>query len=537
MADVKQTIAKSDRLLGDRTGFESQWREVRLFIAPLAAAISAVETPGAKRRSEILDNSSESISELLASTVHGELANPAEFWFKVETEPARLMRDPEVAAFVADIEEKLYRIFRSPLSGWSVMLDKWISELVDFGTATSPIIDQPGKGIRFRHVPIGETALDQDADGEINAHYRRFMLTVEQAFAEWGPAAGPKVAEAAANDNANHGQEFEFLRAVRPLREPDSAGRRFESVWINVTEKHQIAERGFFDFPYMVARWKTSGNERYGRGPGLRALADVKMLQRSMRTEIGAAELVIAPPLLAADDGILGPISLASRAVTTFRSDLLGGRQPPVQPLLTGGRIDLGEEFNEGIRERIRRSYYAHLLQLPRDPRLLQDQFLELAEERARVLGPVFGRIYEQAFGPLISRLMAILVRAGATLPVPAVLGGGGGIVQATFKSPFAQAKQVSEARAIARFWTVNAPLLERDPTAIDHVDTGESLRLSGEGLGVPRGMWRDPRDVEARQQQRAKAQAARDQAELVATGAGAAQSLAQAAATGGAAA
>lgn len=533
--DAKTAIRKSDFLLTERSGFDSQAREIRTYIAPIAAAIGVTETPGAKRRDEILDNSSEGVSETLAATIVGELANPAEFWFLVETEKERLMRDRDVAFWCADAQEKAYRIFRNPKSGWSVMLDKWVQELVDFGLGTAPIIDQPGRGIRFRHIPIGETCLEQDADGVLNGHHRRFRLTAGQAFAEWGGKAGDKVIKAAMDDKGGEHQEFEFLRAVTPMREPDSAGRAFYSIWVNLAETHVIGERAFFEFPFMAARWKTSGNEAYARGPGHRALADVKMLQRSMKTTIRAAERAMAPPLLAPDDGIIGPISMGDNAITTFRSDLMHARQQPVIPMNTGSRPDIAEEFNAGIRERVKQAYYGHLLGLPRDPRLLQDQFLELAEERARVMGPILDRIYQQAFGPMIDRVLMILARAGVLLPLPAAMENES--VKATFKSPFAQAKQVSEARAISRYFNANNALFTLAPEAMDTVDTDEMARLSGEGLGVPRSGFRDPKIVEAMRKQRAAEARARTEMELVAQGAGAAQSVAQATGGGGAAA
>lgn len=496
--DAKTAIAKSDWMLADRSGFESQWSEIRTYIARIAASIRGTETPGARRGGEILDNTAEGVSEMLAATIIGELANPAEFWFGIETENEHLMRLEEVAFWLDDSQHRLYRIFRNPNSQWSVTLKKWVKEVVDFGTATAPILDQPGKGIRFRHVPVGETCLGQDADGIVDTHFRRFKLTADQAFKEWGADAGEKVAKAANSDDAGKAyQEFEFLRAVMPMREPDSAGRRFHSTWINVTEKHIIAERGFFDFPYMVGRWDTSGNEAYGRGPGHRALADVKMLQRATKSKIRAAERTIAPTLMVPDDGIIGPVTMADNGINIFRSDLLSGRQPPIQAVNTGARVDIAEEFIRDIRDLIDRAYYGHLLRMPREPRMLDAQFLEITEERARVMGPVLGPMYDQALGPTVERALMILVRAGATLPVPAALGGQN--IKATFKSPFAQARQVSETRAIARFYTINAPLFERKPDAMDNIDDDEALRLSGEGLGVPRGIWRDPDAVAAR--------------------------------------
>ena len=48
----------------------------------------------------------------------------------------------------------------------------------------------------------------------------------------------------------------------------------FADLVIEVDAKHQVAEAGFHEMPYIVPRWDTSSGEDYGRSPGMIALPD-----------------------------------------------------------------------------------------------------------------------------------------------------------------------------------------------------------------------------------------------------------------------
>lgn len=523
---AKEHANRYERLQTDRAVLDSHLQEIRDYILPLAQSFTGTDVKGAKNRQQIFDNSGESSAELLHSTLHGELANPAERWFQLQAEDKALNRRGDVAAWLEDTEDRLFRIFNGPQSKWDTELGTWFPELTDFGTAVMAIVAEPGRGIRFNHYPLAETYLDQDADGTVDTLYRCRKLTARQAVAEWGKDAGEKVARKA-GEQKTQDEEFRFLRCVYPASGADRAGRRFESVWINLEEKHVVRQRRFYDFPFMVARWARRGDEIYGRGPGMRALADVKMLQEGMRLTLRSAEKIVDPPLLAPDDGVIGPISLASAAINTYRADLLAGRRAPVEPLLSGGRPDLGEDLMNGIRLRIANAYYEHLLRLPREPRMPVAHVLALEEERIRTLGPVFGRVQYEGLGHGVDRTLQILLRLRITAPPPAELEGRRLIP--TFQNPFAQARAVAEAAAVSRLGEIMSPMIDRDPTLMDNLDGDEAWRVVAAGLNAPMTVTRDPRVVARIRERRAQEAAELQKAELMANQAKAMQSASQA--------
>lgn len=525
-ARAKEVIGSCDRLIGDRSVLDSHLQEIKDFIRPLAQSFTGTDVMGAKSRHEILDNSAESVAETLYSFMHGELTNPAEKWAQLEAEDEQLNSRGHIAAWLEDTETRAYRQLYGRRSKWGGELISWFGEYVDFGTAVMEILRGDGRGFQYKTYPLAESYLDQDAEGTVDTLHRRFKLTARQAVAKWGEDAGPKTV-VKANDPKTAGDKSEFLRAVFPRDRRDQVGRGFASLWINVSEQHVIREGAYFEFPFMVGRWALRGDEAYGRGPGMRALADVKMLQRAMSSTIRGVEKTIEPPLMAPDDGVVGPISLEDAAITYYRSDLIHGRRPPIEPLLSGARPDVGEEFMVGVRSRIANAYYDHLLRLPREPRMPVAHVLKLAEERVRVLGPIFERAQTEAIGPAFDRIVQIMMRDKLTLPPPPELQGAE--IKVAFANPFAQARAVSESAAIAQHLELNLPLIDRDPTILDNLDGDEAFRKSGAGLKVPMTIMRDPDAVKAIRADRQEREQEREQSEIMANQAKAAQSASQA--------
>ena len=527
---ARTLIDRETRLRADRAPYESKWRQIREFIRPAMSSFAGTGSPGPAPRDSILDSSGETSAEVLAATMHGELTNPADRWFQLEAEDTRLNRDGEVAAWLENTEARQYRLLGAPSSRWDSALKPWYGEVADFGLAIVANLSLPGVGVRFRHYPVDECCIDQNADGEVDTVTRRFRLSARAAVAEWGEACGPEVVKAAADDKLA-GEEFEFLRVVAPLPRADAVGRRWASTFVGVRDAVVVAEGRFFEFPFMVGRWAANGSSAYpSTCPGMRALADVKMLQRMMEVTIAAGELAVWPPMLAPDDGVVGPISLESRAINYYRADLLYGGRDPLRPMVSGVRPDIGEELMAKTRERIDNAYYAHLLRTPRDPRMLQDQILDIAAERARVMGPIFAGIQSEAIGPAIDRVLQVMIRAGATLKPPAKLAGKS--VRVSFENPFAQARAASETRAISRFIAMQMPLLQLDEEVKDNLDLDEMQRVGGAGLNVPMTIFRDPDAVKQIRKNRAEERARQAEIEMQATQAKAMQSASQAVAS-----
>jgi len=531
MADLaKEEIAAAEAMKAERSTFDDHWEDVRTYIHPLVASFTGTNTPGEKGRREILDNTGESVAEQLAAALHGFLTNPGTKWMAVRAKDRALNDVFEVARWLELANEWLFFVFESKDSGFATMLSQIYLDVIDFATTGVHVRERPGRLPLFQARPLSELYLAEGEDGRVDTVRRWFKLTARQAVQIYGDQAGAKVIEAARSPKRQN-EKFAFLHSILPRDEHahGASNMPIASIHISVADQAIIGRiAGFNEKPLITPRWAKRAGEAYGRGsPGMKSLADVKMLQRTMRATIVGAELSIRPPLTVADDGVLSPVRWKSGAITRVRGETLSGRRGVIEPMKTGARPDIGEEFMVGIRQRIENAYFLNLIQLSRDPRMTATQVLSLEEETKRVIGPFLARLQEELLEPLIVRTFNILLRAGVLPPPPAELRQ----VEVEFVSPIAKAQRLSEVRAISQLNEVMAPMVGLDPTLQDNLDGDLAYRHAADRLGVPKILMRDPRQRDALRQQRAEAEKAQAEMQTVERGAAAAQSAGQAAA------
>jgi len=527
-ADPTELLKRAERRRADRATFESHWQEIRDYLLPIAKAFTGSETAGSKNRSQILDNSGETASDYLVSALNGLLTNPGTKWFSLRTANRRLIHRLPVPAWLQQAEEIIYQVLESKAVDFYTRLPRTYHELADFGTAAVYIADRPGKLPLFQERPLEELTLGESAEGRIDQVDRWFEMTARQAV-QWWPDAPAELKKLAAD---KPDQVEKFLTCFYPregadTRYRDRAHKAFAACDLWLGKKLVLAENGYDELPIIAGRWDVRSGEVYGRGPGAKALADVKMLQRAMQVSIRAGEKMVDPALMVADDGVLAPVRTGLGAINHVRADLLQQRHAPIGAIKTEGRPDLAEEFMLGIRARIETAYYVHMLKMSRDPRMTATQVIAIDEEQMRTIGPFLARVQSELLGPVIDRFFTILLRAGAFPPAPPDLRGQEITVE--YVSPIARAQRLSEVAATERLIQVNLPLIQMRPELLDNIDLDAKVRLDAERLGVPLTLMRDEAAIKQIREQRQAAIDAEEEKSDLERGAAAAQSLAQA--------
>jgi hypothetical protein len=510
---AEDILARWGVLQPARASWDSHWQEVRDLVYPTGQSLLGLETPGGKSYGKVLDSTGEQANELLAASLQGMLCNPGTEWVKLRCRDSRLNRAEEIAVWLENAEDVMYAVFNSPLAGFATAQHEKYLDLCTYGTGGMFIDDRPAIGPVFQARPLAELYLAENADGRVDTVFRAFRWSARQAAQRFGAALPPAILEKA-RDPRRQDQEDEYLHAVYPdeayandNRAPLAPPRRVKSCYLALGAKTLVEDKFYRENPLVIARWAKRANETYGRGPGMKALADVKMLQRSMRNTIRSVEKKTDPPVMVADDGVVGQVRMNSSGITTVRWDMMMGAASPIRPFDSGGRPDLAEEFNDRVRGRIERAFYNHLLQMERDPRMTATQTIKIAEETLRILGPVGGRIEIEDLGPQVRFVFNLLYHAGAFGPAPAALGGAA--LDIEFVSPLAKARRLAEATGIGRTLEIMAPLLDRNPDLIDNIDQDLVFRLVAEIFGWPKTTLRPWDRVVALRQARAQQTAA----------------------------
>jgi hypothetical protein len=529
--DPAQLLARLALMKSARANWDSQWQEIRDLIYPDGGAFNITEADGSKTHQRVYDGTAEHVSEDLCAFLHGMLTNPAVQWFALADEDEDINEIYEVSLWTELASRRMFRVFASPYSNFAPAQNEKNMDLIDYGTGGMFIQERPGNMPLFHSVPLAQLYVSESHEGRVDTVFRDFEMTARQAVQRWGDAAGKKVVEAAKNPNKQD-EKFKFLHAVFPRtdRTPGLLGglnMPFVSVYVNQAEKTIIKEDGFPEMPYVVPRWRKRSQEAYGRGPGAKALADVKMLQRTMKSQIRGVEKTIDPTLMLPDDGIMSPMRRNAGGHVYVRSELLTGRTDPIRAINSGARIDLGEDFCQSIRDRIGVAYFSHLMRLSQDPRMTATQVLDLAEKTQTAMGPTLGRLEAEDLGPIVDRTFACCQRAKMFPPAPPELSGRN--LQTKYLSPVARAQRLAEVRGMSQTMEVLAPLAQTHPELLDNFEIDKSARRVGELLGWPRDCMRAPTVVAKMRKERAKTVEQENQFSKLVEGAGAAGQAAKA--------
>lgn len=540
MTDASLLIRRWERLAAERAAFESVWQDIADHLLGRRAVLgprgSVPGTGGARQDARLYDGTSMQAADVLAASLHGLVTNPSMRWFALRLEAPALAEDDGVRRWLAAAEDRLYDAFAAPTAGHAQACHEFYLDLGAFGTAGMFLGDAPGKGLVFSARALGELAVAEDAAGRVDTVFRRFFLTARQARQEWGEQAGEKVMRALEAGRAE--ERFEFLHAVYPRAERDE-GRRdgahmpFASCYVSLSDRALVAEGGFHEMPYLVARWSKDAGETYGRGPGWNALADQKMLHAMSKTVIAAAQKAVDPPLLVADDGVVLPVRTVPGGLNFGRMD---GRGEFIKPLSVPARLDIGFEMMEQRRGAVRAAFHADVLQVMRDPRMTAAQVYEIAGEMMRVMGPVLGRLQSEFLGPMIARGFALLARQGALPPAPPRAAGAR--LKVEYVSPLARAQKAGQAQAVMRTYEPALRLAAAAPELLDNLDHDEALRVLADANGAPPKILKDRRQVARVRAERARAaQAQAMKGDMMMMAEGASKALPALAKLGGAAA
>jgi hypothetical protein len=382
----------------------------------------------------------------------------------------------------------------------------FFSDLVVFGTAAMLVEETPDRnGVHFQTVPLHGTWIAEDDLGQVDTVFRKFRFSARQASQRWGENAAE--AHKRAVDQRKPDDMMEFLHVVMPREDwmPGKLGTRgmaFASLWLCCESQEVVSEGGYHEFPYCVARWSRDTGELYGSSPGMLALPDASLLQQIARTTLVAAQKASDPPILASDEDAIGTVRMQPGGITFGALDPQG--RPLIQPFQSGAAFQLDFAMAEQARQAVRQAFLANLMLLSSQPNETATAVVARREEQMRMMAPHLGRITSEFLDPLLSRVIALMVRAGATPPIPQAMADNP-MVKVEYVSPLARQQKAGEAATIIRTMQNVLPLAQARPEVLDQFRWGEVARALAEAEGVPASILATPEEVAQRQQQAAQ--------------------------------
>lgn len=489
---IEALLKRSEILKNKRSNFESRWQEICELVMPRKANFTAKRQPGALNNQYQYDTTASYCADLLASSLHGFLTNPASNWFNLRFDslPDELKDNSELRDWLAENTETMRTEFNRPSACFSTNIHETYIDLVTLGTAALYVgWNDKEDSLLFQSRYMGEIYVDENAAGQVDTIFREFSWNLRKIIEKWGRDCLPEDLKDNAHNPAYLEKEFTILHAIFPnhvynrdkMQLPSN--RPVSSVFILKEPKHLIAKDGYFEQALFVPRWLKVSDEIYGRSQAMSCLPDIKMLQEMMKETLTAAQLANYPTTLIKDDDEFFPTMIKPHGFIKYRNT-------PPQPYNANVQPRIGIDFMNEIRGRIRTAFFIDIMMTSEGMNMTATEVMERVQEKMRALGPILGRLQSELLGPMITRGFGLLQRRGKLKPLPDItLKDGRQFVDLNvsieYLSPLAMAQKQITAQNMAQAVEMSTPFFNLNPGSTVKVDCDKAIDKIFKVFGV----------------------------------------------------
>lgn len=496
----------------ERLTFDEHWKAIADVTQPRRVRFDNTSRNRTSRNDGIYNGKMRTDSRTLVSGLFARICSPTDDWFGMgPPDPDLAIQDEEVAIFF-DGEVKGCRKTLEDADFYRAS-EQCIQDMVDMATGAMFLDDDPFTLLRAYHMPVGSYFLGSSARGEIDTCIREFGMTVAEMVEKF-PWENLSLRVQQFWERGYITQWIDVVHVVAPNREYQpgkmtygASGFQLSKRWSSCfyekdgpPERGFLEERGYYEFPIIVGRWATTGEDIYGTGcPGMDALADARELQE-LAIDSGALVAKLVRPPLGAPASMNGQkISLIPGDITYLDNASIGDGVKPLIDVHPQGLI--GVNTKEGlIEKRISDAYYARLWLMLNEgeggSRMTAAEIHERRAEKMSQLGPLTNRFQQEFLRKAVMRVFMARLRAGLVKDWPEALDGQP--VKVEFKSEFSQAQKATAALTLDRLVTFAGTWAQAsgNPQIFDNLDDIEAVAAYADGLGAPPRITRPVKDV-----------------------------------------
>lgn len=489
--DINRKLARLSALKSERSSWDTHWKDIAQYQFPRAGRFISSETnQGTKKHGLIYDNTALFSVRTLASGLMSGVTSPARPWFRLGLGDRDLMEFGPVKQWLHNTGEIMRAVFAK--SNTYNALHSCYEELGAFGTWADVVLPDFDTVIHHYPMTIGEYYLSINDKGQVDTMAREFKMTVAQMVEQFGRQ---NCSASVRNlwDKGAYDQWVDVIHMVQPRRDReytklDAKNMPFSSCYFEPGREawdKYLSESGFKRFPVLAPRWTVTGNDVYGRSPGMDALGDVKQLQFEQQRKAQAIEYQVNPP-----------IQVPTAYKNSAQSRLPGGVMYVDSMSRDGGvrtafevnlRLDFLLNSIADTRDRIRQAYYADLFLMlanqPMNGRMTATEVAERHEEKLLMLGPVLERLHNELLAPLVDMTFDRCVDAGILPPPPPEIQGVD--LKIEFISVLAQAQRAVAVNGMERMLQTALSLAPAKPDLLDKINFDQVIDDLGEAFGV----------------------------------------------------
>lgn len=530
--DVQDLVVRREALMQERRTWEADWSSLAQHFLPRKMRSLEVDgdvtNRGGALRKDILNNTGVLAMRDLAAGMHGGMTSPARPWFRLTLQDEDLAGYKPVRVWLDECQDRMRNFYHR--SNFYNVIHMLYGELCTFGTGLMFELSDPHTGIRFVPLTVGEYVLDVDEHGRVDTVFRTIDMSVRQIVRRFGLDNVPDVIRRLfENPPKATVDRFQVIHAVLPRndRNPDKLDGK-NMAWASyyyleardgtkggygLRHPHLLSESGFKEFPGFGVRWDVTGQDVYGRSPGMDALNDVRQLQQMELSKIKALQKEVDPPM--ATPGNAKGLSLLPGAENYYDLQGAAGNQP-IYPLLNlRPNIQNTQLAIKEVEQRIKEGLYNDLFKLLMGSDRRQITAREVAakeEEKLILLGPVLERLHDELFIPLTDRTWNLMMEGNMFPEAPEEIQGMD--IKVEFVSLLAQAQKMVATTAMDQFTTSILTYGQAIPELVDVIDPDKWADGYASILGVETDILRAQEDRDKVRAQRAQAQQQLAQAE-----------------------
>jgi hypothetical protein len=512
--DKAEALVKElESLKAERADYEGDWERAQQFVSSVVLRFNADEDDSARRYEapKRITSRPANFMETLVSGICGYAISPNILWQRLGLEDGKLEKRYGVKDWLEAAEGELYQQFNK--GNLYAQVPLYVESAATFGHGIIFIEDDAVEDrIRCSTMDVRECYLDTNEYDEVDTVFREYQLTIENAAAYFGlDNLAPEIRRNWGND-ANLHNQIRILHAVYKDKNSDGGNVAhqfpYASVYVDIANKHIIREGGYEDFPYAIFWWKRTSGKKYGIGPALMAVNDIKLFHKTEESRLEVAQLSAKPPMNVPDK-LRGTEDLMPDGRNYYLSN-----DSVITPIAIGANypitLEVTRDFEERIKDWFHVDFFLMLQQQSRQ--MTATEVVELQGEKAAVLSVMINNM-NYGLQRIIQRSVDISFRQGKMPELPAALQQGASM-KVEFMGVLAQAqKKAHETAGIMNAIQIMGALANVAQAApglqeaFDYVDGAQMMIKGFEAAGVSQMIIREEDDVRRIRQARAEAQ------------------------------
>lgn len=498
-------IKRFDTLYTQRSNVETQWLGIERFIAPYRGKFftSAQTEQGIEwTKRDIYDSTAVMAHQLLSSSLHGGLTNPAVRWFDLQWRDPQLRADHSASVWLEASGKKVYDTLQD--SNFNLEVNETYRDLTAFGTSflmQEPKADftDPWEGVQFTSVPLKEGFFEPDDTGGILTFYRLLRWRASKYVAKFGLENCSDRIKTLYEKNAD--DVVEVIFCVFPRHGMTGKGatltpenRPIGWVYVERNGGHVFKKGGYYEMPAYVPRWLTTSESQWGNSPAMVALADVLSLNELVKLNLKAMEKVVDPTILTKARNVIGHLNLGAGKINTVRD------VDQTKAFESQARFDVTQMQISNLQQAINSYFFIDKLELKESPAMTATEVQVRYELMQRTMSAPMSRLKTDMLDPMVSRTFNLLLRGGQLEEMPDIVKELNPDFDIEYVGPMSRSQRFDQSASIERWigqLTAIAQMGEEAEKVLLIPDWDIIAREAGAALNIPTKFTRDKTDVE----------------------------------------